>query len=244
MPNNIFQPYVNTASYEMYDVIFENPIYYYATASSTGEKPTSQYLYNIGYYTRQDNLITVYFLGSGSSKVFNRGSMVMLNNTSDSTIHYTGMVIHGGTNFIQYLNPGNNVASGTISAGQVKTFLNPYWTTGFFFTPSYSSSLEKTPVIIEAVLGDGYSQRQKVNLNNNPDIWKLSFQGRSDKETLAIQTFFEDKGGVVPFKLLMPVNRLVNNPNLQYIGQSLSIPTNAYNINDINVDVKQVFDIS
>jgi len=240
MANNTFYAYSSIFLYNKYDIVRasnSNPTLYFSTMDlNSGYIPLHKPSYTASFFGRQDNLGTLYFSSTGLFPDFQRGSLI-------ETVDYTGMVLNAGSGFVQFLSPGVNSLPSAV-AWTINGLMNPAWTTGFNFLPSYSTSLENTSQVIEAQLGDGYSQRARVSLNNNINMWKLAFQGRSDKETLAIQTFIEEKGGVDLFQLLMPVGRLTNNPSLKYISKSFSYSTQSYNINDASVDVVQVFDIS
>jgi phage-related protein len=65
----------------------------------------------------------------------------------------------------------------------------------FTWSPSYSSSLDREPRILEAAYGDGYAQRTGDGINNAPGTWNLSFDTREQSEISAIDDFLAARGG-------------------------------------------------
>ena len=242
---NTFFPYSNSANYKKFDVIrgtsVSDAYYFYATQDSLNQNPNSFFSYNVTSYVTDDNKTTVFFTKTGSGPNFVAGSLIAISGTTAAGANFTGMAVNGGANFVEFI---NEIQYGSAAAGgTVKTLLNPSWTSGFMFIPSYSSSQEIQTRKNEAKFGDGYSQRQRDGLNSVNYNWKLNFENRSDREARAISNFVENKAGIEWFNLLMPVNNLTNNPSNRYIANSAQITTNSYNINTISVDIQQVFDI-
>lgn len=61
----------------------------------------------------------------------------------------------------------------------------------FTYIPSYSSSLEQTPRVLNATFGDGYEQSTLDGINHTAKKWSLTFQNRSDTDADAIISFFK-----------------------------------------------------
>lgn len=235
-------PWDNTVNYSKYDIVQSGTKIYYSTKDgNTNKDPSNGVSFSADAYQRIDDLVTIWY--TTTQQDFERGSILAVSAASDTTVHWTGMVIHAGSGFVQYINPGKPIAPTALTA-TVNGVGNPAWTTEFLFTPSRASTLSDLAQVIATNLGDGYSQRHRSSLNNNVTTWKLSFQGRSDKETKALQCFIEDKGGTDFFRLLLPVSSLVNNPDLKYISTSFDVSTEFYNLNTVNIEVQQVFDIT
>jgi len=73
-------------------------------------------------------------------------------------------------------------------------------------TETFSTSIKATvesvrsqePRVRETKLGHGYSQISGDGINNNLEVWELTFQCNStDKST--VDTFFKTAGGYIPF---------------------------------------------
>lgn len=115
-----------------------------------------------------------------------------------------------------------------------------YWTTSFYWTPSYSTSADLTQRRIEVKFGDGYSQRMRDGININPLNFNLVFDGRNDAEATALIHFVEQKGAVDSFVYNPPT--IFNKTGLKYIAKDLKYSAVAYNINNISFTMERVFD--
>jgi phage-related protein len=244
-----FAQWNGSVQYEKYDVArgtsAPDTTYFYGTQDSLGVNPRAVYSYSSIVWNRKDDLITVHYTLTGIYQNFVQGSIITA--IGGLVNGFTGMIVNAGqagatSGFLQFIHAGWNESNNT-TAGTISTFLSPQWTTGFFFVPSYNTNIEVQPIVIESKFGDGYSQRQAENLNNNNVTWDLNFDGRSDKEARAILNFVEDKAGVYPFELLLPVNKFVNRPELKYITKSARVGTNSFGLNNVSVSVQQVFDL-
>jgi phage-related protein len=61
----------------------------------------------------------------------------------------------------------------------------------FAYIPSYGAQLNKKPKVQEMNFGDGYTQRIKEGINNNPEEWSLSWDSIDDVLANAIMDFFD-----------------------------------------------------
>jgi len=59
--------------------------------------------------------------------------------------------------------------------------------------------LAKEPRVRRVVFGDGYEQRIAAGINNNPQMWALSFTKRSGTDIDGVYNFLETAGGVDNF---------------------------------------------
>ncbi len=59
----------------------------------------------------------------------------------------------------------------------------------FNWAPSYEPQLTVKPAVLTAKFGDGYEQRIPDGINNNPEVWQLSFTDRLDTKITAIRNF-------------------------------------------------------
>lgn len=204
--------------------------------------PLGYFSYTATQAVRTDNVNRMYFTQTGTT-YFQQGSIVEIQNIGpDPTTCYSGVVLAAGPGYVDYLNPGLNVTNGVL-AGTVRAPLHPYWTTGFFWIPSYNTEITQNQAVYKAQLGEGYSQRMNASINSNSLTWNMTFENRTDKEVTSLLTFLQDKGGVIPTQLAFPVGNLYNNPNLKYIFGPAQQSMSAYNINTVTVAAQQVFDI-
>ena len=65
----------------------------------------------------------------------------------------------------------------------------------FSYTPSYSASETSKPRAHRFQGGDGYEQRIRFGLRNDPKVWQLTFAERTDAECADILTFLEARAG-------------------------------------------------
>lgn len=241
-----FFPFYSGASYTIYDVIngyvgLSGTRYYYGTQDSINQHPNSSYIYQITNWSRDNDKATVFFNKTGSGPNFAVGSIVTVSGSADKNLDYTGMVLVAGPDYIQFLNPGYTTGYSSPS-GAITANINPAWTTGFYFIPSYESSFDVENRVIEVKFGDGYSQTQRDGLNSDTNILSLNFNGRNDKEARAITNFIKDKGGVEQFRLLIPVGTINNDPTITYKGQNVKVTPSSFGVNNVTVTVKQSFD--
>ena len=87
--------------------------------------------------------------------------------------------------------------------------------------------------------GDGYSQRAAHGLNNDPEMWSISYVNRSTSEKDILMTFFRARGAVEWFWWTPPGESTAK----KYIANSYGFqPTSGVTWN-INAEFEQVFDI-
>jgi phage-related protein len=255
MPQSYFQfpPWNSTLNYEQFDVvyginiassIFYDGRYYVATQPTINHNPSGLNTFTLNTYGRSAGVATAYFTQNVSIPYFTRGSIIQLVGGGDPSYNYTGMALDGGSGFVRFQsNQGFEEGVKSSAGGSIIAPLSPAWTTGFFFTPAYSSPLDNTQSIIEAKFGDGYSQRQRGGLNSNMNSWQLNFTERSNKEARAILTMVGDKGGVEPMEIIMPVDNFSNRPNLKFTIKNPKYNPVSFGLNNISVQVDQVYDI-
>jgi phage-related protein len=255
MPQNFFSfpAWNSTLTYEKFDVVyginigsevFYDSRYYIATQSSAAQNPSGSNTFTLNTYGRSDGIATAYFTQTAGVPYFTRGSIIQLVGGFDPNYNYTGMALDGGSGYVKFLsNQGFEEAQKSSAGGSIIAPLSPSWTTGFFFTPAYSSPLDSVQNISEAKFGDGYSQRQRAGINSSMHSWQLNFTERSDKEARAIFTLVGDKGGVEPMELTIPVNKFFNKPNLKFTLKNPKYNPASFGLNNISVQADQVYDL-
>ncbi len=243
---NVF-PWNSNITYAKWDMAIVNQTsvvqYYYSTvANNLAANPTGQFVFSPLTSTRTDNVMRLTFNQTGTI-LFQPGSIVNISGIApDSTVNYSGTVLAAGNGYVDYLNPGWN-GTNVCTAGGVRAPIHPYWTTGFYWLPSWSTEITNDASVINTKLGDNYSQRMNTAINANSLSWNLVFAERTDKETMALLTFLQVAGGATPFVLNFPVGNLYNAPNLKYISAPARHAMTSYGLNQVTVPVAQVFDL-
>ncbi len=231
--------------YQRYDVAYgansNDTQYYYATTDSTSVSPLARLSYTPVSATRQDNVVRVTFTQTGTA-YFQPGSVVAVADSSpDNSTDYTGVCLAGGAGYVDYLSPGLSTTNG-FTGGSVVAPIHPYWTTGFYWIPSWSTDVTHDMAVIKAQLGEGYSQRQSPCINSNALSWNLVFDERTDKETTSLLNFLQNQGGVTPFRLAFPVGTLYNRADLKYVSAPAKHQMTSFGLNVVTVPISQVFD--
>jgi phage-related protein len=241
-----FSPWSSSQLYSQYDIagglsIFDSTQYYSTQANNLNNPPNALYAYTITGYSRSQDVVTLLFSHTGGP-AFAVGSMIATTVTADSTANYGGMVLNGGSGIVTYLSAGYDKVP-QASAGSIASTVNQAWTTGFAFIPSYSSQLDSQQNTINAQFEPGYEQRQAASLNPNIDVWSLAFLDRSSKQARAIRHFTQTMAGVYSFPIMITDPNFDNQPNQKFItAAGAKINPKSYNINDIAVQVRRVFD--
>jgi len=247
--SSTFKTWSASPIYSKFDIVHgvnatDTAFYYSLKNGNQANNPVSHYDFSITSVSRSNEVATVNFTKTGSGPSFCPGSCVNITGVPSpyTDFNYTGMVIKATDTSIQFISAGYDIAQ-TSTNGGVTTYLSPIWTTGFFFVPSYTTSVDSQQAVITAQFEPGYEQRQSSSLNGNTDTWSLTFSDRSNKETRAIKHFIQDKAGVGYFNVNIPVSDLCNDPSLKFVGTAPKISQKSFGLNDISVTVKQVFDI-
>ena len=258
MPNNsiAIQSWYSGVNYYMYEITAGintgvnlssyGPPYWSTIDNNSGHHPSGQFIYAITSYSRNQDLATVNLTYTGAQPNFARGSIYAITGLVDPLMNATGMVLNasnnGGSSYqIQFINPGPYVNSTVASVGAVNC-PEPSWTTGFFWTPGYSTQWEVQQAVISARFEAAYEQRQPQGIANNVNIWTMSFTERTDLETKGLMAFVQNLAGVYSTTLVVPPNRLFNNPTLKYVLSNPKTNNKSYNINDIQVVCRQVLE--
>lgn len=239
-----FPPYNASVAWKKSDPIYDGS-YFYATQDTivggASSAPTLQILYNVTGSMRQDDVTTLYFTQTGNVCNFQRGSIIKAAGLTNSSMNYTGMALNGGSGFANFINPGwpesLAVSVGTVSGP------NPAFTSGFFFTPTYSTKIatENTPIVTQ--LGNNYSQRMSQGLNSFDQNITMVFQNRETREARAISNYVQDSMGVRAVEIMLGDPILNNQPNQKWALQNCEVTPVSYSLADITVQAKRVFDL-
>lgn len=243
-----FPPYNKDRSWKKFDVVQQQSsgIFYYATqdinTSASDKLPTSIVTYNISSWTREDDIVTIYYTKSSDGyNFFKQGAIVTVTVPSNTSLNYVGMIIDGDgsstSGWIKYVNPGwNDTGSGGTVYG------NPEWTTGFMFAPTYGTKIGTKNQVIMTQLGNGYSQRMSNGVNTFQQQIDLMFQNRSSREARAITNFIQDKMGKDAFQILLMDPMINNQPNQKYVAADINVNPTSYNLYEIGITVIRVFE--
>ncbi len=220
-----------------------NTTYYFSTQyHNVGNNPLAVFNYPITQYSRSDDVTTISYTWTGGPP-FACGSLVAITGVSANvTVNYSGMILNGTSGSFSFSNPGWSQTQ-SISQGAVTTVVNPAWTTGCYFIPAYSTTVETQQNVITAAFEPGYEQRQPASINPNIDQYSLIFSDRSNKEAKAIRTFVQINAGVNSFPIMIPIAALDNQPNQKFVSTAgVRIVTKSWNLNDVSFPVKAVFE--
>ncbi len=247
VPLNDYSNWNDSYVYNKWDVIYGasagDTRYFYSTIDSNlNADPAATFSYTPTQTSRTDNVMRTSFTQTGTA-YFQPGSVVVVKNIEpDGSANYTGVVLAGGAGYVDYLNPGLTT-SNAVTAGTVSAPIHPYWTTGWYWIPGWSSQVDHRQSVINTQLGEGYSQRMSPTINSNSLNWKLNFAERTDREIAAMLNFIQNYGGVTPFNMPFPVGILYNTPNLKFIASNPQHTLTSFGLNSVSVDIQQVFDI-
>lgn len=107
----------------------------------------------------------------------------------------------------------------------------------FKWVPQRNTSANYKPKVNKAVFGDGYSQRSKNGINNNPQDWANLVFKMDETELDKIETFLGLKGGVTSFTWTPP-----GKPEGKYLCSEWSRNYISKGVTSINAKFKQVFE--
>lgn len=112
----------------------------------------------------------------------------------------------------------------------------------FWWKPSYNSTIDQQPTLRYNQFGNGYIQRIKENLNSNLLGLQLSFDNRSEKETVSILHFLNEMGGQTSFVYTVPTIYSKSSANLstKFICPTWSVNFASYNNYSINLELIEV----
>jgi phage-related protein len=217
-----------------------NLSYFYSTldGANLNQNPLNNWTLSTSSYSRSDGLVTLN-ASSSISPTLSKGSYVVI--TGGSGLNYTGYLIDGGPNWAKYANVG--VDQTGVSSASISSDLNPAWTSGFGWIPSYGTNLDTNFSKITASFGDGYSQRMRNGINTNKSTKSLVFENVTSREVVAIDNYIQDKGGVDPIRINLGDGILGQNTSVKYTLDEPKISTKSYNVNTLTVNATQVFDV-
>lgn len=108
----------------------------------------------------------------------------------------------------------------------------------FTWLPSWQYQEQHKPRVLSAQYGDGYEQRARDGINNDPLTWQMQFNTRDDAEAAAIMAFFESRAGADYFTWTPP-----GLTQGKYICSQYNRQRNQLNDNNVTATFTQVFDL-
>lgn len=245
------QPWLSGLNYQQYaltaGIMTGYPLYsygppYWSTINNnSGHHPSGQFIYAITSYVRGSDLATVTYASTGTQPNFARGSLYAITGLTDPWMNATGMVLNAAPGWIQFINPGPDNAGGSASIGAINC-PEPSWTTGWGFTPTYSTQWDVKMNVITAQFEGGYSQRQAQGIASNINTWTLAFNDRTDAEVKAFMAMTQNLGAVYSTTILIPPNTLFNSPLIKYVLANPKVMTKSYGLSDYSVIATQVLE--
>lgn len=242
-------PFNSNLPYRQYDVVYgisiggntyDSPYFYATTDTAGGYSPSGVYNFPITQFSRSEDIVTLTYNHTGGP-AFGPGSIVKVTGMANASVNYTGMLIRGGSGTVSFVNPGWNETS-AVSVGAINC-LSPAWTTGFCFIPDYTTKIGSENQVIEAKMGNGYSQRMSRGINTFEQSISLVFRNIGKRQVKAITNFVQDKQGVYPFDILLNDSYLNNQPNQKYVSPSVDVEPGSFDLYNVSVPVKRVFDL-
>lgn len=115
--------------------------------------------------------------------------------------------------------------------------LNSVLYPNFWWKPSYNGSIQNKPKLKINQFGNGYQQRLNDGINNNLIELNLSFENRSELETVSIIHFLTQRNGQESFVYNIPTIYSKSSSNLTTKFTSFSWNASYISYNNYNVEV-------
>jgi phage-related protein len=140
-----------------------------------------------------------------SSKNYDKYDIVL---GSDGLYYYSVIDSNSG--------PGNNPTN--VNNLQTKwdgyIYLNSKLIPNFWWKPAYNAAAQFSPNLNVIQFGNGYQQRFQDGINSTPISFSLTFENRSEKETVSILHFLKEMKGAKSFIYNLPTILAKSNTNL------------------------------
>jgi phage-related protein len=157
-------------------------------------------------------------------------------------------IVKGSDNKFYYSVIDSNFAQNPITPSNLQVkwdgyiSLNSVLYPNFWWKPSYNSTIDQQPSLRYNQFGNGYIQRIKENLNSNLLRLQLTFEDRSEKETVSILHFLNQMGGQTSFVYTVPTIYSKSSANLstKFICPTWSVKFASYNNYSINLELIEV----
>lgn len=157
-------------------------------------------------------------------------------------------IVNGSDNRFYYSIIKSNVANNPTTLANLGVSwdgyisLNSVLYPNFWWKPSYNSVIDQQPTIRYNQFGNGYTQRIKDGLNFNLLKLNLSFENRSEMETVSILHFLNEMGGQKSFIYKAPsiYSKSLSNLNTKFICPNWAVSYVTYNNYSIRLELNEV----
>lgn len=106
-------------------------------------------------------------------------------------------------------------------------------------TPDFGMSKKSEPRLRTVKFGDGYEQRLRYGLNQNPKVWDLKWTAKSNADADAIEAFFDARANdAAAFDWTPPAGGTAG----KYVCQTWNRDLQYANINIITATFIQVYE--
>ena len=106
-------------------------------------------------------------------------------------------------------------------------------------TPDFGAVKKSQPNVQVVKLGDGYEQRFRFGLNQNPKVWDLKWTAKSNADADAIEAFFDARANDAASFEWTPLDEATS---YRWVCDSWSREHQYANINIITATFRQVFE--
>lgn len=106
-------------------------------------------------------------------------------------------------------------------------------------TPDFGAVKKSQPNVQVVKLGDGYEQRFRFGLNQNPKVWDLKWTAKSNADADAIEAFFDARANDTASFEWTPLDEATS---YRWVCDSWSREHQYANINIITATFRQVFE--
>jgi phage-related protein len=154
-------------------------------------------------------------------------------------------IVSGSNSRYYYSIIDNNVGHNPTINGNLQVewdgyiLVNSVLTPNFFWKPSYQSSSKIEPRIKKIQFGNGYQQRFSDGINFQLKVLNLSFDNRSEVETVSILHFLEQRGGKEAFVYNVPTIYSKTNQVSEFIAPTWEVNYNFYNNYSIKTTLEE-----
>lgn len=106
-------------------------------------------------------------------------------------------------------------------------------------TPDFGATKKSQPNVQVVKLGDGYEQRFRFGLNQNPKVWDLKWTAKTNADADAIEAFFDARANAAESFEWTPLDE---NTSYRWVCETWSREHQYANINIISATFRQVFE--
>ena len=106
-------------------------------------------------------------------------------------------------------------------------------------TPAYGAEKRSAPVVRRVQFGDGYEQRLRFGLNQNPKVWSLTWNNITETDADTIETFLDARADDGASFDWTPPNEPTS---YKWVCETWDKQLTSFNRNTITATFRQVFE--